>query len=343
MARKLRSLFKNIQEKQTEISAIITSVKECIALIDQKGVITLSNDSFKNTFGINSEGKYYWEIIRDRKSSKTIENTIKNRVSALCETEINERTFILSTSPLKGKNNTILIFYDITELKSIERMKKEFTINISHELRTPLTAIKGFAETLEEEVKEDSKKYLDIIKRHTDRMINIVNDLLLIAELENENFNKPKEKVNLNDIIKNILPIFRQKAKEKGINLIFSFDNEENNIIGDLYKLEQLFINLIDNAIKYTEKGEVKISIIRKENEICVIVKDTGIGIPSKDLSRIFERFYVVDKSRSRKLGGTGLGLSIVKHIVNLHEGKIKIKSELYKGTEIEVCFKKAK
>ena len=198
--------------------------------------------------------------------------------------------------------------------------------------------IRDSVETLEEEIKGSSKHYLDIIKKHTERLINIVSDLLLLSELEEKGLTQIKEKMNLEEIAENVCKIFEQKAKEK--NLKLSLICEEKPVIkGDPFKLEQMFINLIDNAIKYTEKGEVSVFLRQTDKEIIVKVKDTGIGIPEEHLNRIFERFYVVDKSRSKKLGGTGLGLSIVKHIVLLHNGKIDVESTPGKGTEFTITF----
>ena len=213
-----------------------------------------------------------------------------------------------------------------------------FIVNVSHELRTHLTAIKGYVETLEEETKGEARHYLKIIKKHTERLINIVQDLLLLSELEEKGLTQIKEKVNLEETAKNVFKIFEQKAKEKGLEL--NLICEGTLVVkGDPFKLEQMFINLIDNAIKYTEEGEVSVSLKETNKEVIVKVKDTGLGIPKEHLDRIFERFYVVDKSRSRKFGGTGLGLSIVKHIVLLHNGKIEVKSALREGTEFIITF----
>ena len=230
--------------------------------------------------------------------------------------------------------------YDITKIKNLEKTKKDFVSNVSHELRTPLTAIKGFVETLEETTNDDENKhYLNIIKRHTDRVINIVEDLLLLSELEEESSSLELEDVNLKGLIENILKIFDQRLREKNLVLKFKADKNLPLIKADPFKLEQVFINLIDNAIKYTERGEVMISVSQNDKGLITEIQDTGICIPKEHLSRIFERFYVVDKSRSRKLGGTGLGLSIVKHIVLLHNGKIDVENIPGTGTKFIVTL----
>ncbi|HOJ43677.1 MAG TPA: ATP-binding protein, partial [Syntrophorhabdaceae bacterium] len=218
-------------------------------------------------------------------------------------------------------------------------IKKEFIANISHELRTPLTAIKGFIETLEEEEHIENIQYLDAIKRHTTRLINIVDDLLTLSELEKEGVKLELEEVRLDSLTENIVKIFEPKLKEKGLNLIIDIEKDIKPIMADPFKLEQMLINLIDNAIKYTEKGKITISVTQDDNNSVIIVEDTGIGIPENAIPRIFERFYTVDKSRSKKLGGTGLGLSIVKHIVLLHKGTIDVQSVYGKGTRFIVTL----
>jgi len=233
------------------------------------------------------------------------------------------------------------VLYDITDLKNLERLKKDFVANISHELRTPLTAIKGFVETLEEEEEIKNVQYLEIIKRHTDRLMNIVNDLLILSELEQTEKALVTEDVNLVSLAENILKVFEHRAKEKGIELKLGAAKDLKTVRADPFKLEQMLINLLDNAIKYTEKGEVLISLSQDDGKSIIEIKDTGIGIPASNLPRIFERFYVVDKSRSKKLGGTGLGLSIVKHIVLLHGGIIDVESSQGIGTKFTIVLPK--
>ena len=194
---------------------------------------------------------------------------------------------------------------------------------------------------MEDEVNDSAKKYVDIIKKNTDRLINIINDLLTLSELEEHKSLKDIKKVNLCDILKNVVPLFKNRMKEKGLSFEIICRGRDFVIEGDAFKLEQVFINLIDNAYKYTEKGKIGVELIENENEILIKISDTGIGIPKKDMKRVFERFYVVDKSRSKELGGTGLGLSIVKHIVNLHGGSISVESELYKGSVFIIRFPK--
>ncbi|HEC69940.1 MAG TPA: HAMP domain-containing histidine kinase [Candidatus Omnitrophica bacterium] len=338
MSEELKRLFDNLTLKQEELNSIITSLEEGLLVLDKKGKIILFNESFKKIVQINPEGKFWWEVLRNPTIAQLIEKAKEDKRISSQELELNEKVFLCSFVFVPSKEELIIVLHNITEFRKLEKIKKDFVVNVSHELRTPLTAIKGYVETLEEEVKGSSKHYLDIIKKHTERLINIVSDLLLLSELEEKGLTQIKEKMNLEEIAENVCKIFEQKAKEK--NLKLSLICESKPVIkGDPFKLEQMFINLIDNAIKYTEKGEVSVLLKQIGKEVIVKVKDTGIGIPEEHLDRIFERFYVVDKSRSKKLGGTGLGLSIVKHIVLLHNGKIDVESTPGKGTEFTITF----
>jgi len=338
MSEELKRLFDNLTLKQEELNSIITFLEEGLLVLDKKGRIILFNKSFKNLVQINPEGRFWWEVLRNPSITQLIEKAKKEERVSSQELELNGKVFLCSFVFMPSKEELIIVLHDITEFKKLEKIKKDFVVNVSHELRTPLTAIKGYVETLEEEVKGSSKHYLDIVKKHTERLINIVSDLLLLSELEEKGLTQTGEKVNLEEIAKDVCKIFTQKAKEK--NLKLSLICESKPVIrGEPFKLEQMFINLIDNAIKYTEGGEVTVTLKQSDKKVIVKIKDTGIGIPKEHLDRIFERFYVVDKSRSRKLGGTGLGLSIVKHIVLLHNGRIDVKSTPDKGTEFTIIF----
>jgi two-component system phosphate regulon sensor histidine kinase PhoR len=264
---------------------------------------------------------------------------MKERKNRTEEVNFKEKYYLCSITFLSSKEELVAVLHDITELKNLERMKKEFVANISHELRTPLTAIKGFVETLEEEEEIKNVTYLEIIKRHTNRLMYIVNDLLLLSELEQTGTKLVAENVNLIALVENILKVFEQVANKKGIELKLITAHDLQPIQADLFKVEQMFINLLDNAIKYTEKGEVSITIRQEPSKSIIEIKDTGVGIPASNLPRIFERFYVVDKSRSKKLGGTGLGLAIVKHIVLLHGGTIDVESLQETGTKFTIVL----
>ena len=338
MSKELKRLFVDLTLKQEELNSIVSSLEEGLLVLDKNGRIILYNESFKRIVKTNPEGKFWWEVMRNPEIAQLIEKAKRGKRISSEEIELNEKVFLTSFVFIPSKEELIVVLHDITEFKKLEKIKKDFVVNVSHELRTPLTAIKGYVETLEEEVEGDAKHYLEIIKKHTERLINIVGDLLLLSELEEKGLTQIKKEVNLEEIAKDVFKIFEQKAKEKGLELNLICEGTPV-IKGDPFKLEQMFINLIDNAIKYTEKGNVTVSLKQSYKKVVVKIKDTGIGIPREHLDRIFERFYVVDKSRSKKLGGTGLGLSIVKHIVLLHNGKIDVKSSPGKGTEFIITF----
>ncbi|MGR3294443.1 MAG: ATP-binding protein [Candidatus Scalindua sp.] len=341
MTDQINTLFTQLSYQKDELNSIISSIKEGLCVIDKKGVISISNESFKRTVQNDAvKGKLYWEVLRKTRFDELIKKVRSEKNSIVDEIELNNRIFLCSATFCSNKEDIVVTLHDITKIKDLEKTKKDFVTNVSHELRTPLTAIKGFVETLQDTNNDDEKQhYLQIIKRHTDRVIRIVNDLLLLSKLEGTSDSLEWENVNLNELIENILKIFVQSLKEKNLVLKFNTDKDLPIIKADPFKLEQVFINLIDNAIKYTERGEVVISLSHNNETVIIEIQDTGICIPREHLSRIFERFYVVDSSRSRKLGGTGLGLSIVKHIVLLHNGKVDVKNIPGTGTNFVVTL----
>lgn len=339
MVTQIKKLVTELSLEKEALNTIITSIQEGIVVLDKKGKILLSNDSFGKIVNNTAvKDKFYWELIRSNKLGKLIENISGENAVASEEIEINKRNYICSAAFLSSAEQIVLTLHDITEILQATKMKKDFVTNVSHELRTPLTAIKGFVETLEQEKNVKTKHYLDIIKRHTDRLINIVQDLQLLSELEE------KEKlelgnVNLQKLVNNIFKMFNQRLTEKNLYFKLNIADKFPAIKADSFKLEQMFINLIDNALKYTEKGGITITVDQINSSVKIEIEDTGIGIPGEHLSRIFERFYVVDKSRSRKMGGTGLGLAIVKHIVQVHKGGIKIESKVNKGSKFTIIL----
>ncbi len=340
MAARMQEGFGKLSLRNEELDTIVSSIQEILLVLDKEGRIKLTNESFRKTF--NDEdvyNKFYWEVMRCPDFSELIKKVMEERKNQINEVEFKDKHYLCSVTFLSSKEGLVAVLYDITDLKNLERVKKDFVANISHELRTPLTAIKGFVETLEEEEEIKNVQYIEIIKRNTDRLMNIINDLLVLSELEQTDKALIIEDVNLVSLAENMLRVFEQVAKEKGIKLKLEAAKDLKTVMADPFKLEQIFINLIDNAIKYTEKGEVSITLTQADSKSIIEVKDTGIGIPASNLPRIFERFYVVDKSRSKKLGGTGLGLSIVKHIVLLHGGTIDVESSQGIGTKFTISL----
>ncbi|ACM60584.1 two-component system phosphate regulon sensor histidine kinase PhoR [Caldicellulosiruptor bescii] len=263
------------------------------------------------------------------------------------EISINNKTKFLKINKKKisyedNKEGILLILSDITFLKKLERIRSDFVANVSHELKTPLTSIKGFVETLKDGAIDDKDvaiKFLNIIEVEVERLVRLINDLLYLSEIENAAMPILEEKVVVKEVVLEIIELLKIKAEKKNIQLDIKVqEGLEMNIYRDW--LKQIFINLIDNAIVYNkENGKVWVTVEKLDNLIVIKVKDTGIGIPEKEIERIFERFYRVDKGRSRKFGGTGLGLSIVKHIVELYGGKVWVESQEGIGSEFTVTI----
>jgi len=340
MNEEMGKMFSELGQQKEELKSIIDSLQEGLLVLDKQGRVIRSNESFRKIIGNPAtEGKFYWEIMRNPQLAELLKKAGNEKRNFVEELKLGDRIFMCSVTPLKGGEEMVSIFHDITEIKDIEKIKKDFVINVSHELRTPLTAIKGYAETLRKEVDTSpGKKYLETVERNTDRLINIVNDLLLLSSLE-EKAVLELEDIDLNVFLENVIRIFDQRLKDKQLSLVIDVKENLPPIKADLFKLEQMLVNLLDNAVKYTDRGEIIVSMNVQDKRVRIRISDTGIGIPKDDIPRIFERFYVADKSRSRKSGGTGLGLSIVKHIVLLHHGTIDIESAPGKGTSVTVTL----
>jgi len=340
MNEEMEKMFLELGQQKEDLKSIIDSLQEGLLVLDKQGKVIRSNESFRKIIGNQAvEGKFYWEIMRNPRLSELLKKAGTEKTNFVEELKLGDRIFMCSVTLLKGGEEIVSIFHDITEIKDIEKIKKDFVINVSHELRTPLTAIKGYAETLRKEVDTaPGKKYLETVERNTDRLINIVNDLLQLSNLE-EKAVLELENIDLGGFLENTIRIFDQRLKDKQLSLVIDVKENLPSIKADRFKLEQMLLNLLDNAVKYTDRGEITVSMDVHGKRMHIQVRDTGIGIPKDDIPRIFERFYVVDKSRSRKSGGTGLGLSIVKHIVLLHHGTIDIESALSKGTTVTVTL----
>jgi two-component system phosphate regulon sensor histidine kinase PhoR len=340
MTERIESLFSELSRQKDELDSIISSIDECIVVLDKEGKVLFSNQNFRdlvNNQEVNT--KYYWEAVRKESFVELIKKTQAEHKNNSQEISFNGKTYLCSAFYLGAREEVVVTFYDLTEIKNVERIKKDFVDNISHELRTPLAAIKGFVETMEDAMEGENRNYLEIIKRNTERLINIVQDLLTLSELEEKDTALQKENIDVKVLIENILTIFKDAAAKKGVAMELKAEAGLPKIKGDAFKLEQMFINLIDNAVKYTEAGTISLRLKKEREGLVIEIEDTGIGIPEDHRPRIFERFYVVDKSRSKTLGGTGLGLSIVKHIALLHDAELSVKSSPGEGTTFFIHF----
>ena len=339
LARTLEQYITQLNQEKGYLETILKSIYEGIVVTDKNGKIVLFNDTFKLLFPQVEIGKNSIEILRDEALLNGIEEVIKGKERLSIELALSlpkERVFEVRLCGIRHNTKTIgsiAVFYDITHLKRLERMRQDFVANVSHELRTPLTSIKGYAETLlyEEDIKK-IKEFSSIILKHTDFLIKLTQDLIELSTIESRGFRFEKEHVSLKELIEETIKTFKDEAQRKGIELKMQIKDTQT-IWANEERARQVFNNLIDNALKYTEKGKIEISAEEQGRFIIIKVSDTGIGIPKKDLTRIFERFYRVNKERSRESSSIGLGLSIVKHIVETHDGEVWVESELGKGS----------
>ncbi|HTG80839.1 MAG TPA: ATP-binding protein, partial [Geobacteraceae bacterium] len=246
----------------------------------------------------------------------------------------------------KSVKGVVAVFHDISDLKRLERVRKDFVANVSHELRTPVTVIKGYAEALlsglPETDPEQSHRFIETICRHAERLADLITDLLTLSELESGGMALELASLSLEATVRRVASLLERRAQEKGIAIDITPVLEAPPVLADRRRLEQVLINLLDNAIKYTPaNGSVTVSAADAGDMVRIAVTDSGIGIPPKDLPRLFERFYRVDEARSREQGGTGLGLSIVKHIVQLHGGTVAVESTPGKGSTFSFTMQK--
>jgi len=329
---RLKQTLNGIQGEKNKIEAIIRFMTDGVVATDAKGRIIHFNEAAEKMLNANLElGMPIEGILNLKKEDVVATMNCGNKV------------LTVNIAPLKGNQQIegyVYVLHDITEQHKLDTMRKEFVANVSHELRTPIATIKSYVETLlySDVDAEYSKKFLKIIDSETDRMTRLVKDLLLLSKMDSEDNNLKFEQKNLNDIVVEAINRLSIEAQKKNQKLIVDLQETPRYVYIDRDKMEQVIVNLVTNAIKYTpENGMIKIMTEYDESFASLIVEDNGIGIPKEDLPRIFERFYRVDKARSRELGGTGLGLSIVKQIVELHKGEVNIESEVGKGTIVRV------
>jgi len=325
------------RQRQTDLlNAIIASLNEGLCVLDADDRVLHASNSFRAMFPSTGGGRL-WEHVRDETLGAFVEELRRTGGADKRTLELNDRVLLCSGSVLPDYGHIVLLFYDLTALAEADRRKKEFVSNVSHELKTPLTSIKGFLETLQEMVPdEEARHYLEIIDRNTNRLIYIVKDLLLLSTLEAGQAVEFKL-VSPAAVIQSVCALFRKKVEQKGLNLRLELPPNLPDIEADDYQLEQVLVNLVQNALQYTEEGEIAVGCAWETDRLHIWVSDTGVGIPQQHLPRLFERFYVVDKSRSKKYGGTGLGLSIVKHVVERHSGELRVESQTGRGATFHV------
>lgn len=356
LARNLQDMTRTQELHQERLQTLIENMGSGLLFIDERGYISLMNKAFKEIFQINQEDylyKSYQEAIAYKEIIQMVEEiflTESNiRKHIMLPVNIERKHFEVYGAPIIGKSEVwkgvVLVFHDITELKKLEQIRKDFVANVSHELKTPITSIKGFSETLLDGAMKDEQTlhfFLSIILKESERMQSLIQDLLDLSKIEQQGFQLELRKCNVNEFLKEIHHLLDRKAKEKNIDFILDVPDEPVFIEGDPHRLKQIFINLASNGIMYTPAGgKVTLSVKDGHDEVAISVQDTGIGIREEEIPRIFERFYRVDKARSRNSGGTGLGLAIVKHLVEAHQANLTVKSTVGVGTTFTVTFQR--
>jgi two-component system phosphate regulon sensor histidine kinase PhoR len=350
------SHLSSLHGRMEEIQAILTSMSEGVVATEITGRISIINPAAAELFNLSAGagvGEFPYKVFPNSELGD-IFHQIYVKGYAL-QKEITwsgkpQRTLNLHLAPIRDDINeeirgVVAVIGDVTKIRQLESMRRDFVANVSHELKTPLTSIKGFVETILDgalDDRETAKKFLTIIYQEAERLNHLIHDLLDISKLESGQMDIKQKPIKIRPLLDDILVSLENQLNEKNITLIKEIKAE--TIPGDEDLLQEVIINLLDNAIKYTPAGgTVRVGTNQTEAGVNFYVEDTGIGIPKESLPRLFERFYRVDKGRSRKMGGTGLGLAIVKHIIERHNGKISVASEFGKGSRFSFVIPQAK
>lgn len=350
MATRLAEKIRALEGERAKVAAILESMVEGVVAIDGQGRVLFMNPGARELLGLRQEpveGRPLVEVIRQKEISELIEACRGCGPAESCRREIElgppvNRILEARAVPVPFEPDgigSLLVLHDVTELRRLERVRAEFVANVSHELRTPLTSIQGYLETLLEEQPEDpaqARRFLEVAHTHAKRLGRLVDDLLQLSDIETGKVTLKPVPVALRGTVQAVSAIFESQATQKWLGVLNQVP-AALEVRADPDRLFQILVNLVDNAVKYTpEGGQLTLGAAPRAGGVVEVwVADTGIGIPSTDLPRITERFYRVDRARSRELGGTGLGLAIVKHIVQAHGGELRIESELGKGTTV--------
>ncbi|HAJ9432252.1 PAS domain-containing protein [Listeria monocytogenes] len=354
LAESLETQMFEIKQNEQRLNAIVQNLVSGVMLINVDKQVIMTNRTMYQILGETEiTGKPFYEVIKSFALSQLIEATFETKT--ILQKEIilyfpREMILDASVSPILGENGEItgiiLLLHDITQIRHLENVRSEFVTNVSHELKTPVTALKGFAETLLDGAMYDEvllKKFLTIIKEESDRLHRLIMDILALSRIEQNPVAENVELVDVDEVIEQSARTIFEMATEKNIRVTIPEKTSASVMIEtDRDKLQQIVINLLSNAINYTPvDGKVEVKLIEQEAEVIIEVTDNGIGIPAKDIDRVFERFYRVDKARSRHSGGTGLGLSIVKHLVENCGGRIEVESQEEVGSTFRVTLPK--
>jgi two-component system phosphate regulon sensor histidine kinase PhoR len=353
LASSLASTLGQLRAERDLQGRILEAMHEGVVVIDRDGRIVLVNPALRSMLllGADAVGKLLIETVRHAQLEDLIAFS-RAEPSEASRLEIDlpgikPRRLLVHASPLAGDDEGLLVvFVDVTEVRRLESLRRDFVANASHELRTPIAAVRSATETLRSGALDDPRvaaRFVDIIERNAQRLQSLLEDMLELSKLESNEFKLKRERVELGSVIPIVLGLFRERAEKKKVRLTAELTGSSAAAQGDAKALEHVLSNLVDNAVKYCPPGtRVLVSVTPQADRIHLVVTDTGPGIPGEHLSRVFERFYRVDAGRSRDLGGTGLGLSIVKHLVEAMRGKVWVESEVGRGSTFTVSLPRA-
>lgn len=341
-----------ISQDSTLMQAVLATLNDAVLVLDSQQRIVLANRTAENLFMVSEgglNGQSLSSVNHSVEVNTMIEEVLNRGVEVFTETVIHpgNQLYRVHVTAIKDYRDTIegavAVLRDVTDVRNFDQMRSEFVGNVSHELRTPLTSIKGFVETLLDGAIENSgvcRRFLSIIDTETDRLSRLIEDLLTLSSIESKERILRPQPVCLIRSIRSVMNIMGPQISEKSLYVEFVYPPELPLIMADEDLLGQVLINLLDNAIKYTpQEGKVAIRCKQKDSRVIITISDTGMGIPRESIPRVFERFYRVDKARSRNQGGTGLGLAIVKHIVESHGGQVRVESKVGQGSSFTVSF----
>jgi len=344
-----RNLDRQIGERVSGQKAILSAMQDALLVVDGQSRLALINPAFCELFGVDETvlGSPLLETLRDPAVQAIVSETLQQRRPNQRELVIGRREFEMSSVPMGADNGTVggavVLFHDITGLKRADAIRRDFVANVSHELRTPLSILRGYIETMLDDPKmprSETARILEVMDQHSKRLGLLANDLLTLAQLESGKSTLQASEVDLLRFFNDLVRDWEKKFAAKNLKAVVDVADDCPSVQADEARLREVFDNLLDNAVKYSKAtGEIRLTGSSRDGFIVLSVGDDGIGISQEDLPRIFERFYRADKARSRELGGTGLGLSIVKHIAQLHGGRVEAESALGKGTTIHVIL----
>ncbi len=343
----LRDVREEMIQERRKLEGIMNPLVSGVIIIDSAGRVVLVNAATERLFGLSEAdmvGRWHWEAGHHYGLASLVDEAIAFGIVQKREVQLHkphELTVEAYITPIRessgGIAGAVVLLHDISEWRRVERMRSDFVANVSHELRTPITALKGFAETLLDgalDDKETTRQFVQIMKDEADRIGRLVEDLLDLSRIEAKQVQLHPHPVTASSLLQKVVDTFFGQAADAGVTLSSEVLSADCVALGDVDRLQQVLINLVSNALQFTPaEGSIVLSAERVGGRIVFAVQDSGVGIPAADVGRVFERFYRVDKTRSRRSGGTGLGLAIVKHIVEAHGGHVGVYSEVGKGS----------